>query len=299
MDQLIAKAAPPDRVLLVDDDAAVLSVYSAILGAAGHECVAETDPVVAYESLRSDSSVAVVILDLQMPGFGGLELLRRIRVEFADRHWLQVLVVTGQASLDSAIDALRLDAVEYLCKPVPAAQLTAVISSALLRAQQAWSAAPAVTSSGYLERLREVADIAGQLVTQIRGMQPLAVDEPAQQDKATQQSALRFISQLQEARRGLFRGIALPESSWEILLELMATEMAGRNISVSGLCLAANCPVTTALRRIDELAELGLIAKQIDPTDARRLYVRMTDAGRTKMQLFLAQVAANLSANVA
>jgi DNA-binding MarR family transcriptional regulator len=104
---------------------------------------------------------------------------------------------------------------------------------------------------------------------------------------------------LQEARRGLFRGIALPESSWEILLELMATEMAGRNISVSGLCLAANCPVTTALRRIDELAELGLIAKQIDPTDARRLYVRMTDAGRTKMQLFLAQVAANLSANVA
>jgi DNA-binding MarR family transcriptional regulator len=130
-------------------------------------------------------------------------------------------------------------------------------------------------------------------------MQPLAVDEPAQQDKATQQSALRFISQLQEARRGLFRGIALPESSWEILLELMATEMAGRNISVSGLCLAANCPVTTALRRIDELAELGLIAKQIDPTDARRLYVRMTDAGRTKMQLFLAQVAANLSANVA
>ena len=117
MDQLIAKAAPPDRVLLVDDDAAVLSVYSAILGAAGHECVAETDPVVAYESLRSDPSIAVVILDLQMPGFGGLELLRRIRVEFADRPWLQVLVVTGQASLDSAIDALRLDAVEYLCKP--------------------------------------------------------------------------------------------------------------------------------------------------------------------------------------
>ena len=298
MDQLIAKAAPPDRVLLVDDDAAVLSVYSAILGAAGHECVAETDPVVAYESLRSDPSIAVVILDLQMPGFGGLELLRRIRVEFADRPWLQVLVVTGQASLDSAIDALRLDAVEYLCKPVPAAQLTAVIGSALLRAQQAWSAAPAVANAGYLERLREVADIAGQLVTQIRGMQPVAVDQPAQQNKATQQSALRFISQLQEARRGLFRGIALPESSWEILLELMATEMAGRNISVSGLCLAANCPVTTALRRIDELAELGLIAKQVDPTDARRLYVRMTDAGRTKMQLFLAQVAANLSANV-
>jgi DNA-binding response OmpR family regulator len=299
MDQLIAKASRPERVWLVDDDAGVLSVYSGMLAAAGHACQAETDPVVAYDSICNDPAVAVVILDLQMPGFGGLELLRRLRTEFADRPWLQVVVVTGQASLDSAIDALRMEAVEYLCKPVPAAQLTAVVGDALLRAQQAWAAAPAVANAGYLARLREVADIAGQLVTHIRGMQPSAVEQPAQQDKATQQSALHFISQLQEARRSLFRGIALPESSWEILLELMSTEIAGRNISVSGLCLAANCPVTTALRRIDELADLGLISKQVDPTDARRLYVRMTEAGRYKMQSFLSQVAANLSAKVA
>ena len=296
MDGLRATTTPPTRVLMVDDDPGVLAVYAGILEADGQQCVAETDPILAHDRLRTDPGIGVVILDLQMPGFGGLELLRRIRSEFADRPWLQVVVVTGQASLDSAIDALRLDAVEYLCKPVPAAQLIAVIQRVLAKSQQLWTQSSGGGSDDYLQRLHEVADIAGQLVAQIRSMQPLTNDEQPQRSMATQQSALRFITQLQETRRGLFRGIALPETSWEILLELMATEMAGRNISVSGLCLAANCPVTTALRRIEELAELGLLVKQVDPSDARRLYVRMTDAGRQKMEAFLAQVAENLFA---
>ena len=296
MDGVRATTTPPTRVLMVDDDPGVLAVYAGILEADGQQCVAETDPILAHDRLRTDPGIGVVILDLQMPGFGGLELLRRIRSEFADRPWLQVVVVTGQASLDSAIDALRLDAVEYLCKPVPAAQLIAVIQRVLTKSQQLWTQSSGGGSDDYLQRLHEVADIAGQLVAQIRSMQPLTNDEQPQRSMATQQSALRFITQLQETRRGLFRGIALPETSWEILLELMATEMAGRNISVSGLCLAANCPVTTALRRIEELAELGLLVKQVDPSDARRLYVRMTDAGRQKMEAFLAQVAENLFA---
>ena len=296
MDGVRATTTPPTRVLMVDDDPGVLAVYAGILEADGQQCVAETDPILAHDRLRTDPGIGVVILDLQMPGFGGLELLRRIRSEFADRPWLQVVVVTGQASLDSAIDALRLDAVEYLCKPVPAAQLIAVIQRVLAKSQQLWTQSSGGGSDDYLQRLHEVADIAGQLVAQIRSMQPLTNDEQPQRSMATQQSALRFITQLQETRRGLFRGIALPETSWEILLELMATEMAGRNISVSGLCLAANCPVTTALRRIEELAELGLLVKQVDPSDARRLYVRMTDAGRQKMEAFLAQVAENLFA---
>lgn len=295
MDGVRGNATSPSRVLMVDDDPAVLAVYVGILEAVGQRCLAETDPVLAHDRLRDTADVGVVILDLQMPGFGGLELLRRIRSEFVERPWLQVVVVTGQASLDSAIDALRLDAVEYLCKPVPAAQLIAVIQRAMATAQQQWALAPGGGPEDYLQRLHEVADIAGQLVSQIRSMQPLANEDPTQRSLATQQSALRFITQLQETRRGLFRGIALPETSWEILLELMSTEMAGRNISVSGLCLAANCPVTTALRRIEELAELGLLVKQVDPNDARRLYVRMTEEGRQKMAAFLAQVAENLS----
>jgi DNA-binding MarR family transcriptional regulator len=107
---------------------------------------------------------------------------------------------------------------------------------------------------------------------------------------------LRLIWQIQAARREVFPDDRLPEASWEMLSELMSLEFAGRRITVGGLCLAASCPVTTALRRIDELVEMDLIIKEQDPADARRQHVRLTDGGRSRMEQFLTRVSSELSA---
>jgi len=307
-----------NRVLIVDDDPAVLQVYGRVLARVGHRCTEVSDPNEVLGYLRGSTEYGVVITDLNMPALGGVELMRLVREQFAERSWLQLIVITGNASLESAIDSLRLDATEYLQKPVSATDLTRAVSRAALRAEASRLLGASISRGEYLERLKEVAAVAGQLVGQIRGLDPLPAastqvpeaeaeagaeadgDESlpvldAVRPVASKGATLKFIWQLQETRREVFRGSTLPESSWDILTELMSLELSGKRISVSGLCLAANCPVTTALRRIDELTDLGLIVKDPDPADARRLYVRMTEVGRSKMEEFLNQVARGLA----
>ncbi len=294
----------PDRkmnqVLLVDDDPLVLEIYDSVLSASGYACTAVTSPESALEQLNSMPDCAVLVTDLQMPALNGIDLMRAIRERFPERGWLQLVVITGIATLESAIDSLRLDAMEYLQKPVSPADLQRTVSRAVLRAETLRRLASRADAGEPLDDLQQVADLAGQLVKQIREMQvsppraPIAMREVPGTQSDERQLTLRFIWQLQETRREVFQGSTLSESSWEILTELMSLELSGRRTSVSGLCLAAKCPVTTALRRIDELTDLGLILKEPDSNDARRMYVRMTELGHQKMEMFLSRVAQGL-----
>ncbi len=79
----------------------------------------------------------------------------------------------------------------------------------------------------------------------------------------------------------------MPEPAWEMLAELMRARLAGKQVTVSSLALASKSPMTTALRRIDDLVAGGLVARAPDPTDRRRTFVELTDEGRARMQVFL------------
>jgi CheY-like chemotaxis protein/predicted transcriptional regulator len=280
------------RVLIIDDDRRVLQIFERVLERAGFACLAASDPEQALDLLQRHPDVGVVVTDLMMPGLNGIELMRQIRSRFATRLWLQLVVITGNATLESAVDSLRLEAAEYLQKPVSAADLTHVVTRAAMRADtiRLLNATPGQSQGS----IRQVAELAGRLAGQIRAQDP---DKPVAASLSADggEQLLRLIWQIQAARREVFHEDRLQESSWEMLSELMSTEFAGRRISVSGLCLAAGCPVTTALRRIDELIELGLIAKEQDPADARRQYVRLTDSGRQRMEQFLWRVSNQLS----
>jgi len=63
---------------------------------------------------------------------------------------------------------------------------------------------------------------------------------------------------------------------WAMVLELCAARLDGRELSVTSLCLASGLPVTTALRRLDELERDGRILRNPDSTDRRRVFVRST-----------------------
>ncbi len=104
-----------ERVLVVDDDEALLNLMALALRRRGYQVEQATDGFSALKILASQPPFSVLLTDMMMPGMSGLELLREARK--LDEH-IEVVVVTAAPDLDNAISALRADgAYDYLLKP--------------------------------------------------------------------------------------------------------------------------------------------------------------------------------------
>jgi DNA-binding NtrC family response regulator len=103
----------PMGVLVVDDEASFRLIMEKRLAASGHrvECVESGEAALASLSAHA---VDVVLLDLRMPGLGGLETLRQIRNAGLA---CEVVVLTGQPDYDDCVEAMKLGAFHYLRKP--------------------------------------------------------------------------------------------------------------------------------------------------------------------------------------
>lgn len=76
------------------------------------------------------------------------------------------------------------------------------------------------------------------------------------------------------------------EPAWDILLDLFIAQGEGRTVSVSSACIGSASPPTTGLRWLGVLADEGLIVRENDPADHRRVLVRLTPAGTAAMERF-------------
>ena len=101
------------RLLVVDDDAGVVGIVKRFASEVGFEVVYRSSGDSALASL-SEIQPDVALIDLQMPGVGGIDVLRAIRA--ADPR-CQVILMTGNATLDTAIEAVKAGALDYLTKP--------------------------------------------------------------------------------------------------------------------------------------------------------------------------------------
>jgi DNA-binding NtrC family response regulator len=102
-----------NTILLVDDDPLVLAGFREILSRAGYDVTAVFSGSEALEQLEN-RVFDVILTDLLMPRVSGLDVLRTVREKHPDSV---VIVVTGYASVRSAVEALRLGAHDYLIKP--------------------------------------------------------------------------------------------------------------------------------------------------------------------------------------
>ncbi len=110
----LAEAADiPSSVLVVDDEPVVLQLFSRVLSEKGLRTRTASSAEEALKLLEQ-GGIACVLADKNMPGMDGIEMLRRVRA--AQPH-CAFIVMTGYASTESAIEALRLGAVDYLEKP--------------------------------------------------------------------------------------------------------------------------------------------------------------------------------------
>ncbi len=102
------------NVLLVDDEVAFVETMAKRLTKRDLEISTAFSGDEALEALASNTMIEVVILDVKMPGMDGIEALKAIR----QKHpIIEVIMLTGHATVESAIDGMKRGAFDYLMKP--------------------------------------------------------------------------------------------------------------------------------------------------------------------------------------
>ena len=98
---------------------------------------------------------------------------------------------------------------------------------------------------------------------------------------------VRRVLAARAGRRQFFNADLFADPAWDILLELYALRCEQRRTSVSKLCIAAAVPTTTALRWIDKLHADGLLEREADRSDGRRVWVALSDKGFEALEAYL------------
>ncbi len=118
-----------ERILVVDDDPNVLELCAASLREVGYEVV-KADSGRRAEAILRSSAIDAVVADLRMPAVGGLDVLKIAKgVDSA----IVVILITGFPEVETAVEAMRGGAADYLIKPVTLAQLRAAVERSLER----------------------------------------------------------------------------------------------------------------------------------------------------------------------
>ena len=107
-------------ILLVDDEAPFVETMSKRLSKRDLNIITAFSGEEALERLNNHRNTDVVILDVKMPGMNGIETLAKIRDQFP---LTEVIMLTGHATVESAIEGMKLGAFDYLMKPCHIDQL--------------------------------------------------------------------------------------------------------------------------------------------------------------------------------
>ncbi|MFZ0133338.1 MAG: response regulator [Desulfobacterales bacterium] len=118
-----------EKVLLVDDEKDFLEVMAERMSARGMEVSTASSAAEAIR-LAEKHSYDAIIVDLMMPEMDGLEALKLLKKEKPET---QVILLTGHASLEKGIEAMKLGAVDFLEKPADMSELTEKIKKAHAR----------------------------------------------------------------------------------------------------------------------------------------------------------------------
>lgn len=108
------------KVLLVDDEKPYVDTMIKRLSKRGLKIVPAYDGLEAIEAIEHDRTIDVVILDIKMPGMDGIEALRLIKAQYP---LVEVIMLTGHATVETGIEGMKLGACDYLMKPCDTEEL--------------------------------------------------------------------------------------------------------------------------------------------------------------------------------
>lgn len=120
---------PNANILVADDEKSIRLTVSQALSSQGYEVSTAIDGSTALEQLKA-SPADLLLLDIQMPGMDGIEVLQKA---MAQQPSLKVIMISAHGSVDNAVDAMKLGAVDYLQKPFTPGELRELVDRVLGR----------------------------------------------------------------------------------------------------------------------------------------------------------------------
>jgi DNA-binding NtrC family response regulator len=118
----------PIAILVVDDELAFTEILAQRLAKRGFTVKTANDGVSAVKRLEEDKAIEVVVLDLAMPGINGLETLKIIKKA---RPLVEIIMLTGQGNVHTAVESIKWGAFNYLAKPCEIEDLCTFILDAV------------------------------------------------------------------------------------------------------------------------------------------------------------------------
>ena len=121
------------KVLMVDDEVEFVETFSERLNMRNLETAKANSGEEALQILENQRDIEVVILDVKMPGMDGIETLAEIKKRFP---LVEVIMLSGHADVESAIEGMKQGAFDYLMKPCDMDQIIAKVTDAAAKKRQ-------------------------------------------------------------------------------------------------------------------------------------------------------------------
>ena len=255
--------------------------------------------------LRLDMQVGcdVILLFCTHPSV----MLERLLVQvetLAVQNDMAVILVAGLDTVDLAFACMRSERTQLLCTPdhadLAAALLTAGGTTPQRTLHEVNQESEGVRLQQLSEEVSRLARTLEALTARPRHAMPSFALGPRISDRASDYIGMPAVEPMGEQRapakeatlgaaqvRDMLRARRLREDflpadlfadpAWDMLLDLLAARLEQERVSVSSLCIASAVPPTTALRWIRTLTDKGIVHRQADPHDGRRVFIALTD----------------------
>ncbi|MBF0227068.1 MAG: response regulator [Desulfobacterales bacterium] len=140
------------KIMLVDDEERFLETTQKLLSKKGYEAITASNGKDALKKLNT-ANIHVVILDVKMPEMNGMDVLREIKKNFP---LIEVIMLTGHATVESAVEGLHSGATDYLMKPADIDELIIKAEEAFSKRQRLEEKIRMAQSKKYMKSPREI-----------------------------------------------------------------------------------------------------------------------------------------------
>jgi len=147
------------KMMLVDDEERFLMSTKKLLARRGHDIVTANGGSIALNKL-DEAEIHVVILDVKMPGMDGLEVLKAIKL---NHPLVEVIMLTGHGTIESAVEGLKAGATDYLTKPADIDEIVIKAEEAFEKRKRLEEKIRMAKSRQYMKSPREIIKSGSQL----------------------------------------------------------------------------------------------------------------------------------------